>query len=144
MAEENLSAATPKTEDESKTESSTKEWFRLADEILNSTEPTTEPKTEDKTKSTPLPKDWIKLADGTVVTCGAGHDDERTVWVWLDENSGMTMVQAFATFSDETKTSRIESYYRNNLLATWEGYTRLFDIKQNDNGVINIGLRKPM
>lgn len=112
----------------------------MAEEILD----TEETKTETESKIVPAPKDWIQLADDTVVICGSGHDDDRTVWVWLNEDSGMTMAQAFVTFSDETKTSRIKSYFRDNLLATWEGYTRLFDIKQNDNGIINVGLRKPV
>lgn len=89
-------------------------------------------------------RDWIKLADGTVLECGAGHDDDRTLWIWIDHNSAASDLQtAFTTFTDPSKTSHIEKYYRDNMTHSWDGYTRVFAIRQRDNGDLDIGLRRP-
>lgn len=112
-------------------------------EIQETETSTTEPEVT-KEDAPELPRDWIRLADGSTILCGAGHDDDRTLWVWLDEESGIGLAEAFSIFTNPEKTSHIERYYRENLLGSWDGYINLYDIKQNAQNKIDVGLRKTL
>lgn len=89
-----------------------------------------------------FPKDYVKLADETILDCSAGYDGDVTLWVWTNDGLKMNFAQALAIFSDTTKTTHIETYHRESLIGSYDGFTRLYTIRQNESGKIDIGLRK--
>lgn len=111
-------------------------------EIQETETSTTEPEVVEE-DAPELPRDWIKLADGTVLKCGAGQINTNTVWILIDDEANVSFIEAFTIFGDPLKTSHIERYFKDKLLDSWDGYTRLYDVKQNDRGRIFVGLRKP-
>lgn len=84
------------------------------------------------------------MNDGTVVSNTATMT--AVVGLWIHIFSGMNLPEAFRLFSDQSKTTRIESDktepHRPDERTVYEGYTSLFMMKQEENGEIVIGLHK--
>lgn len=79
----------------------------------------------------------LTLNDGTVL---AGHciESDGVLFVYLDHG---TMKSVFPLLSERTKTSviRAESY---GAVTVFEGYTKLFALREETDGTVNACLRK--
>lgn len=86
----------------------------------------------------------IMLADGTDIDTGhcAANTDDNSLWVWIDESSGYTMMNLFPIFSDSQKTSTIKSWFLDTDEPTvYEGYSELINIHTEYGGRTVINLR---
>lgn len=86
----------------------------------------------------------LTMNDGTVIL--NAETMTAVVGLWIHIFSGMNLPEAFSLFSDQSKTTRIESDktepHRPDERTVYEGYTSLFMMKQEENGEIVIGLHK--
>ena len=84
------------------------------------------------------------LNDGTTIS--NVETMTAVVGLWIHIFRGMNLSEAFVLFSDQSKTSRIVSDktepHRPDDNTVYEGYTKLFMIKQEDDGEIVIGLHE--
>ena len=86
----------------------------------------------------------IVLADGTDIDGGrcALNDDDDTLWIWVEKDSGYSLMSLFPIFSDTSKTQKIESWFLDSEDPTvYEGYTELINIHTENSGRIEINLR---
>lgn len=88
----------------------------------------------------------LTMNDGTVIK---NADTFRAVvGLWVHIRSGFSINDAFVLFSDPAKTSRIVTDkvepYKPDEPITYEGFTNLFSIRQDDDGEIVIGLKEVM
>ena len=86
----------------------------------------------------------ITLNDGTVLTDATTIGALPGLWVHIQK--GLTFAEAFALFSDPKKTAVITSDKsepnRPGEGTVYEGYTDLYMLKREDDGMIVIGLHK--
>lgn len=80
----------------------------------------------------------ITLDDGTVLEGSCGASAGR-LWVTV---KNMTLPDAFAVFSDETKTAVIRWDYGSELYETYEGYTHLFCLQEDGENDVMVGLKE--
>lgn len=86
----------------------------------------------------------ITLNDGTVINDAVTIGAIPGLWVHIQK--GLTLAEAFALFSDPEKTAVIASDRsepnRPNEGTVYEGYTDLYMLKREDDGMIVVGLHK--
>lgn len=82
----------------------------------------------------------IILADGTRIPGAGGFDGEESLWIWTKEGD---IVSLFALFTDPGKTKTISHSINEKVDQTWEGYTRLTDLKVRADGEISIRMKLP-
>ena len=86
----------------------------------------------------------ITLNDGTVINDAVTIGAIPGLWVHIQ--NGLTLAEAFTLFSDPEKTSVITSDKsepnKPNEGTVYEGYTDLFMLKREDDGMIVVGLHK--
>ena len=86
----------------------------------------------------------ITLNDKTVIS--NVETIQAVVGLWIHIYGEMTISEAFTLFSDSSKTTRIESDktdpHRPTDITVYEGYTKLFMLKQEEDGEIVIGLHE--
>lgn len=70
----------------------------------------------------------------------AGHDGDRTLWLFIKEP--ISMLTIAAVFGDEEKTKKITYTIGNSVTGEWEGYTEIYAIRRRTDET-DIGMRRP-
>ena len=86
----------------------------------------------------------LTMKDGTTVRNAQTVGSIQGLWIHIRE--GLTFSQAYSLFSDPEKTGRIESDRTEpatpNMPTVYEGFTDLYMLKREDNGMIIVGLHE--
>lgn len=88
------------------------------------------------------PEQCVILADGTKITASAGYDQDRTVWIWIDPGTGITLAEAFRVANNPSIMETITLFINGKESGKWQGFTRLYHIQQAESGRISIAMRK--
>lgn len=88
------------------------------------------------------PEQCVTLADGTEITASAGYDQDRTVWIWIDPETGITLAEAFRVANNPSIMETITLFINGKESGKWQGFTRLYHIQQAESGRISIAMRK--
>lgn len=86
----------------------------------------------------------LRLMDGTEIRNAQTVGSLQGLWIHIRD--GLTFSEAYGMFSDPEKTGRIESSRTDPATpeapTVFEGYTDLYMLKREDNGMMIIGLHE--
>ena len=86
------------------------------------------------------PDFYVELADGTELNAEAGCGG-RDLWIFF-EDPRTTLQQAMEICSDRAKTAKVIYHYPGGGFE-WEGYTAVATVRANDQGLVDVRLRRP-
>lgn len=86
------------------------------------------------------PDFYVEMADGTELNAEAGCGG-RDLWIFF-KDPRTTMQKALQICSNTAKTAKVIYHYPGGVFE-WEGYTDVTTVRANDQGLVDVRLRRP-